>query len=76
MNPFPQGYLFELPELFDAKEMLILRVYLTMKIVWLKNGGIGYCGNVINLYQNITTIIKILEFDVRKLPNSRCEEKV
>ena len=51
MDPFPNGYPTDLPELTEIEEMLIARVHVVMKSYRLENGGQGFKGNVLNMEQ-------------------------
>ena len=68
-----------LPKQNDIEEMLITCTHVVMKVFQIGNGNIGYKGNILNIEQNIQSIInklllilsKMLIFACRKSnPNS------
>eukprot|EP00957_Ditylum_brightwellii_P044534 3377744-Ditylum_brightwellii.AAC.1 len=68
MDPYQNGFLHHLPKLSKIKEMLIACVYLVMKTYHLKEGTIGYKGDVLNIEQDIGGLVSSLPQRINQLP--------
>jgi hypothetical protein len=68
MDPFPNGYRSNLPELNQIEQAMISRVQVIMKCYRLKDGGFGYRGHVMNFEQDLNKIFQVLPVDFKDLP--------
>ena len=50
MDPFVNGYPYDLPILSDIEEIIISKVFVVMRVYILKgSNSVGYKGNILNI---------------------------
>ena len=78
-NPWPHLDFLKLPKLNDVSQMLIAQVHSFMCVYRLEGGGVGFKGQILNVEQDISNLVRDLPllpeevpcFLVRK-PNQSC----
>ena len=74
MNPGVGSISLLLPKLNDIEEMFIAHVYVVQKIFRLSKGVTGYKGNIINMEQNLPSVITKLPLILSDLPIFICRK--